>query len=382
MYSLKGFSSSLKISNNFDLQKSGNIISYIESKCPRSASKFFTLWLKARAKIFEHNIALINEKNNQEEILVNYKKAFDCGIAYAGWFLPQFLIEGIVINRYFNPRRDKDVNDFFGYGYVLEVFGDNKQKLLEWLKKERRSDIRYDFIRIYHEFNPSITYALINEKDLQRGLSETKEGKQLEIEKANNLIQKCTLHSFQLNQLIDQPELGTLFNNATNWNNKGLEYKKTSLFLEAELCFSQAIAMKPHYVNAYTNRGQAFAECQKSKNRTNGILLDLAFSDFNIALLLEPMNEIALFNRAKLFQRTKQYEKAITDLTQLIEIKPEDFGAYTMIGSCYLCMKNIYKAEEYNKKAIMINPNSAEGHWNLGSVYKASGDLKKAMYHI
>jgi tetratricopeptide (TPR) repeat protein len=367
---------------SFDPIISNNIMSYIEDKCPRSSEKFFSPWLKARAKVFERHSTLKDDKNAQKEILANFKKAFENGIAYAGWLLPQFLLEGIVINDYFNPRREKDANDFFGYGYVLEIFGDNKQKLLDWLNRDVKcSDIRGDFIGIYHRVNSAISYALINEYDLEKTLSGTQEDERSDLEKVNTLIQTLTLHSFQLNLLIPQPDLNTLFNKAIIWNNKGLEYKKAGLFLEAGLCFNQAIAMKPHYVNAYTNRGDTFAEYHEKYNRTVQYWQSITFSDYNIALLLVPTNEIALFNRALLFKSTKQYKNAIADLSRLVEINQNDFEVYAMLGACYLCMNDITKAEEYCIKAITINPDSANGHWNLGNVYKILGDSKKAMFH-
>jgi len=366
---------------SFDPVISNNIMSYIEAKCPRSSEKFFSAWLKARAKVFELHCTLKNDKNTQEEILANYKKAFENGIAYAGWLLPQFLLEGIVINDYFNPRREKDSNDFFGYGYVLEVFGDDKKKLRDWLKEVKYADIRGDFISIYNDFNPAISYALINDHDLEKTPSGTQVDEQSELEKANILMQALTLHSFQLNLLIPQPDLCTLFNKAIYWNNRGLEYKKAGFLLEAGFCFNQAIAMKPHYVNAYTNRGQLFAKYHEKYNRTDQYWQSIALSDYNIALLLEPTNEIALFNRARLFQETKQYKKAIADLTRLVEINPKDFEAYAMLGACCLSMNDIIKAKEYCIKAITINSDSAEGHWNLGNVYNKSGDSKKAIFH-
>jgi len=366
---------------SFDPVISNNIMSYIEDKCPRSSEKFFSPWLKARAKVFERQSTLKDDKNAQEEILANYKKAFENGIAYAGWLLAQFLMEGIVINDYFNPRREKDSNDFFGYGYVLEVFGDNKKKLLDWLKEVKYSDIRGDFIGIYRDFNPGISSAIITDCDLEKTLSGTQGNEKSELEKANILIQTLTLHFFQLNQVVSQPSLNILFNKAIDWNSRGLEYMKAGLFLEAGLCFNQAIAMRPHYVNAYTNRGQLFAKYHEKYNQTAKYWQDISFSDYNIALLLEPTNEVALFNRARLFQETKSYKKAIDDLTRLVDINPEDFEAYAMLGACCLGMNDMTKAEEYCIEAITINPDSAEGHWNLGNVYNKLGDSKKIMFH-
>jgi len=74
-----------------------SILEAIKNKCSHSKI-FFEPWLKSRAIIFENFDSLKNDKEKQKEITEQYRKAYDEGIAYAGEYLCQFLLEAIIIN--------------------------------------------------------------------------------------------------------------------------------------------------------------------------------------------------------------------------------------------------------------------------------------------
>jgi hypothetical protein len=139
---------------NFDAEKSNDIIKAIEDKCNNS-NKFFSSWLKARASVFEKGESLKDNREEKDKVIYGYKRAFDDGVdvARAGGYLAQFLLEAILINRFCNPKRVKDINDYYGYGYALELFGPQKEKLLDIIKES--SDPRMEFVNIhYSNFSP------------------------------------------------------------------------------------------------------------------------------------------------------------------------------------------------------------------------------------
>jgi len=305
---------------NFDLLKSNEIIKAIETKCNNSCSfkKFLSPWLNARAKIFETGGTLKENKEVQDAIIKGYKKAYDEGLAYAGEYLGQFLLEAIIINGFCNPRQVKNTNDYYGYGYALEIFGPEKQNLLDLIKET--SNLQMELVNIlYSDFN-SIG------KIVSRNFS--------------------SLHS-----IIE------LKNEAILKNNKGLELEKTGDLELAIQYFTEALILNPVYVNAYSNRGNVYSK--KGEQSTEN-----ALADFNMALLLDPQHENTLFNRGSLYLERGQYEEAINDFTNVIDINPEASDAYLGRRNCYKYLGKFDFAKQDYSKAIEINPLYVQGILN------------------
>jgi tetratricopeptide (TPR) repeat protein len=316
---------------DFDPVKSDEIIKVIESKCTHS-KKFFSPWLNARAKIFETGETLKEDKGVQDTIINGYKKAYDEGIAYAGGYLGQFLLEAILINRFCNPRQVKNTNDYHGYGYALEIFGLDKQKLLELIKET--DNLQMEFVNIqYSDFNP---------------------------------IGKIVSQNFpSLHSIVE------LQNEAIIINNKGLEFEKTGDLESAIKCFTEALLLDPVYVNAYSSRGNVYSKMGEQ-------FTEYALADFNMALLLDPKHENTLFNRGLLFFKKGQYEEAIRNFTDVINVNSEASDAYLGRGNCYKYMKYFDLAIEDYNKAIEINQCYAEAYYNRAVVYRLLGNNDKA----
>ena len=101
----------------------------LEELCPNS-KKFFTPWLKAKIEIISSKF---NLSDDYKEILHYYKKAFDEGKYYIGCFMRQFLLEAITLERNYNKTHIKFLNDYYAFGYTLEMFAPNINQLLEIL---------------------------------------------------------------------------------------------------------------------------------------------------------------------------------------------------------------------------------------------------------
>jgi tetratricopeptide (TPR) repeat protein len=318
--------------NDFNPLKTDEIIKVIESKCTHS-KKFFSPWLKARAKVFENGETLKDNKEIQDIIINGYKEAYYEGIAYAGEYLGQFLLEAILINSFCNKNyADKKIDNYHGYGYALEIFGDDKKKLFDLVKKE--DNLQIVFVNIlYSDFNPTGKIVSQNFPSLHSIL-----------EFQNEAIQK---------------------------NNKGLEFDKAGNHGLAICCFIEALLLNPVYVNAYSSRGNVYSKMGKQ-------FIKDALIDFNMALLLEPKHENTLVWRGWLLFKNGQFNNAITDLTKVIEINPKDSEAYLRRGICYFKMEDLdYAIEDYSK-AIEINPSYAEAYYNRAVVYKLIGNNDKA----
>jgi hypothetical protein len=142
--------------NSIDVKQSNNFIEYLKNNYFRSSEeKFLFFWLQTRVKLFEKHSDLIGHKEAKQEILKGYREAFDELIKNGGKsvFLLQFLIEIMLINKNFYPRRKKAINDYYEYGCTLgEFHTNNKEELCNRLKKFQSEDIRKTLVNIHNEF--------------------------------------------------------------------------------------------------------------------------------------------------------------------------------------------------------------------------------------
>jgi tetratricopeptide (TPR) repeat protein len=264
---------------------------------------FFSLWFEAKAKCL---LLLQNgsrDANSIGEITDKYSDAFDKGKYFAGGFMRQFLLEAIVVERYFYPR-NKKWEYYHGFGYALEMFNfaedkdynDGKERFLNQLKTEFKTnelELREQFLIINWMYNPSY-----------------------EIERQNFI---------QYQQHIER------INESILINNEGLEHDKNGRYKDALDCFYKAIELNPHYANAYSNRGNVYQHMKE---------YDLAIIEFNKTLKINPHHLVTLFNRASIYANcydsnfsldlTNILDVAIEDLTILLSINPDDKEAFAL----------------------------------------------------
>jgi len=298
-----------------------------------NSSKFFYPWLKARADVFEKGETL-NDKE-KEEIIDGYKNAYANGLAYAGEYLSQFLLEAITINNFFYPQKEKNTNDLFGYSYALEMFGDKKDELLQVVKNS--GNLKQNIVSIYFSILGPIGKTIYDNYPPFRTIQSISE------------VNK---------------EAGKL-------NEKGLKFEATGNLEYAKDCFSAALLLNPVYIDAYYNRGYLY-------NEMGGEYTENALNDFNMTLLLEPDHENTLYNRGLLLMLKKgQFGNAINDFTRIININHNDSDAYMKRGTCFKQLKCFALAIKDYNKSIELKP-STEAYFNRGNIYALSGYKDKA----
>jgi len=101
---------------------------------------------------------------------------------------------------------------------------------------------------------------------------------------------------------------------------------------------------------AYYNRGHAYAEQKK---------YDLALSDYNKAIELDPKYVKAYNGRGNAYSDQKKYDLAIADYTQAIELDPKDVKAYNNRGRVYVFQKKYDLAIADFSKVIELDPKFA-----------------------
>ena len=140
--------------NSIDVTESNNFIEYLKCNYLRSSEeKFLYFWLQTRAKVFEKHSDLEGHREIQEEILNGYREAIDELLnGTKSPFDRQFLIEIMLINYFFYPRRVKTIRDYYEHGRTtLEIFTAKMswENILNILKEFQNTDIRKALVNIH-----------------------------------------------------------------------------------------------------------------------------------------------------------------------------------------------------------------------------------------
>jgi tetratricopeptide (TPR) repeat protein len=133
---------------------------------------------------------------------------------------------------------------------------------------------------------------------------------------------------------------------------------------------SGRLAEKPEVLAfTYEARAKAFSQYRQ---------FDLALSDFDRAVALNPNDKDVLFNRAVTFERKGAFDSAIQDLNDVLRSKPDHALAYYERGYVYLQKKDYDRAIEDLSQAVRLKPDNAKAYRDRGQAYRAKGDLAKA----
>lgn len=191
---------------------------------------------------------------------------------------------------------------------------------------------------------------------------------------------------------------------AADWFDKGLSFQKSNNYKNAIAAYTNAIELKPQYVQAYNNRGlaeidlgnyqQAIDDYNKAielnpkeanafNNRGNAYK-DLgnnqqAINDYNKTLELSPEDEMAYYNRGNVYNALGNHQQAISDYNKALKLNPKDTEAYSNRGVAYNALGNHQRAINDYNKAIELNSNYAEAYYNRGLNYSKLGKHQRAI---
>ena len=153
--------------------------------------------------------------------------------------------------------------------------------------------------------------------------------------------------------------------------------EKVAFIARAHTHLSIATKAHPNYVNAYLLRGNAFFYENK---------FDEAINQYQKCLRIDPSyeeasNNIFLTNRSagRYFgEILNDLNSAALYLTRALEIRPNDFEANRLLGTCYGLMGNHVLASQHFKKCIELQPNNAGLYVNLARTYEAAGKIDES----
>lgn len=77
----------------------------------------------------------------------------------------------------------------------------------------------------------------------------------------------------------------------------------------------------------------------------------------------------AHFHLARLYRRTKQYQRALYHARRTLRLHPQEANACLNLGLIYEFMGNDRRAAAYYRKELSRHPNSGETLYNIGRLY-------------
>ena len=134
--------------------------------------------------------------------------------------------------------------------------------------------------------------------------------------------------------------------------------------------FEQAIMIDPTYAPAYTNRGIAYTELGEA---------DLAKTDFEKALSLDPESVYVYINRGALHFELGEIDLAMTDFDQAIMLDPENADAYYARGVGRYDENEIELAKADYDKAILLGTKNAYAYVNRGVIHADFNETDQAI---
>ncbi|WP_035218429.1 tetratricopeptide repeat protein [Desulfatibacillum aliphaticivorans] len=161
-------------------------------------------------------------------------------------------------------------------------------------------------------------------------------------------------------------------------NNRGTLYWVIGRYDEALQDFDKAVDMQPDAALNYINRGNVYADMGD---------VERAIEDYNQAITLDPKNGLAYSNRGLAWSSLKRFDQAIPDLDKAIEFGHE--GLYKSLmkrGVIRYGTKDYNGAVEDFSQVIEMHPGLIEAyyfrglaHQQLNEAEKAQTDLQTAM---
>ena len=104
-----------------------------------------------------------------------------------------------------------------------------------------------------------------------------------------------------------------------------------------------------------------------------------AIADYSQAIQLNPKYADAYNNRGIVYRKQGKYDLAIADYNQAIQLNPKDAEAYNNRGGVYLKQGKYDLAIAEFNQAIQLNPKYAKAYYNRGLTYKNKRNMEKAI---
>jgi tetratricopeptide (TPR) repeat protein len=103
-----------------------------------------------------------------------------------------------------------------------------------------------------------------------------------------------------------------------------------------------------------------------------------ALTSIKRALELDPLLLSAHLTASDVFYYSHQYDQAVAQLRELLDLSPDDAFARSRLGWSYLQKGMFTEAIGEMKRAVTLSPDVIEHHWMLGHAYAAARNTAEA----
>ena len=131
----------------------------------------------------------------------------------------------------------------------------------------------------------------------------------------------------------------------------------------------------------FVDMDKAFMSNQKVESGNRAYFNDdyqRAISEYSQAIELNPNNAIAYRNRGTSYANLQSYSRAAKDFSKVIELEPNNASGYIGRGAAYIYMMKYNSAISDLTDAIELNPNDPLSYYNRGICYQAIGNMERA----
>jgi Tfp pilus assembly protein PilF len=188
--------------------------------------------------------------------------------------------------------------------------------------------------------------------------------------------------------------------NPTAFCNRGTAYLAIGQYDMAINDFSEAVARKPDYAMAYSNRGATRLSIAKMRGDTSGVAaavddltraiaidrtlvqawlnragiyfarkqLAAAQADYDSACAVAPVTAQVYYNRGIFFRETQRFDAAIADFSTAIRYAPASAVAYNERGVTFAFMGNYNAAIADFRQCLTLDPKHPDALRNLNLV--------------
>lgn len=162
------------------------------------------------------------------------------------------------------------------------------------------------------------------------------------------------------------------------YNDRGMAYCMQDKFDQGLKDFYQAVRYDSTFAMAYCNAGAARYFNQDLANPVERDL-KIARDWFDQAIERDSRLFLAYYNRAAVNYFLEDYDKSIRDLTQALNLHPENAMTYFYMGVVYAAKGNIKRAESEFNKALIFRPELPFPKEEIAHIKKTQGDYESAI---
>jgi tetratricopeptide (TPR) repeat protein len=165
---------------------------------------------------------------------------------------------------------------------------------------------------------------------------------------------------------------------ADSYNNLGNVYLALGLYREAEENYKKAIQIEPTYERAYSNLGMVYIQEKRYKEAgvrlRKAIRLNSRFANpyYGVGLL-------SILKRESFKYPDRALQGAMNQFKKAIKYNPEFAEAHSNLGSLYTIKGRYEEAERELVTAIQLKPDLLEAHKNLAELYEILGRKDKVI---